>query len=428
MSIVDSITKDFKSICYAIKGGIIYILSGNILSKAISMVASIIVARVLTKELYAYYSYMTNIYSYVELLNGLELSGALLVLCSKTDNDAMNKSYYLFSMKIGGMIQLVVSFILCIVVLFASITYPEAKRYFLMYLLVPVLTVIINNNQSVLRAYRKNKIFSITGIIKASIFVVFSIALIPTLKVEGIIISTYLACIAAILFGGRFCYKKMNDVEAVPLTIQEKKNFLLISLSLFVASFFSYLMPLNETLLVNTIIADEITTANFRVAGLIPAQLSLISGAICVYFYPIIARIKDGADAWKKLKKIELYTASLIFLAAFLGIVLTPLLIRILYGEKYMDSIYLSRVLWIMRMVGCAFRVVPMTFLPALGDTKFNLYFSPLFCIFHVILDYYMILNYGIDGVAFASIITYILTAILAWAYLRRFCFTKKII
>ena len=70
--------KVFEPIWKAIKGGFLYILSGSVLTKAITMITSILIVRLVTKELYAYYTYATNIISYVELLNGLELSGVLL--------------------------------------------------------------------------------------------------------------------------------------------------------------------------------------------------------------------------------------------------------------------------------------------------------------------------------------------------------------
>ena len=53
----------WNSVKSAIHGGILYILSGNILVKAVSFIASIVVINVISKEDLAYLTYATNIYS-----------------------------------------------------------------------------------------------------------------------------------------------------------------------------------------------------------------------------------------------------------------------------------------------------------------------------------------------------------------------------
>ena len=59
----------WNSVKSAIHGGLLYILSGNILVKAVSFIASIVVINVISKEDLAYLTYATNIYSYVSLIS-----------------------------------------------------------------------------------------------------------------------------------------------------------------------------------------------------------------------------------------------------------------------------------------------------------------------------------------------------------------------
>ena len=121
-----------------------------------------------------------------------------------------------------------------------------------------------------------------------------------------------------------------------------------------------------------------------------------------------------------------MFTAIIIFVISVFGALATPLLIRLLYGKKYLDAIPLSRVLWIMRMTDCAIRVVPVTFLPALGDTKYNYIASPVYCLIHAIIDYFLILNLGINGVAYATIIINVISGIIAWTYIRWYCLRRN--
>lgn len=417
--------KFLKPIKDAIRGGLAYIMTGSVLTKAITMISSIVLVRLVSKELYAYYSYATNLYGYIEIFNGLELSGALLVLCSKTDDKGMGGAYLRYCTKISSVLQLCLSVGLCILVSFVSITYPEARSYFYWYLPIPVLSVIIQNIQSYNRAYRQNKRYSMMGVVRALAIMVFALILVPLIGVYGMIVARIAACCIVIYIGGVFCYRNLKGEEKTTLSRAQKKELLVISFSMLVASFFSYMMPLNETYLVNTLIRDTTVTANFKVAGLLPQQLQLISGGICVYCYPAIAKMKDYRKAWRKVVNVGIYTAIAVIGIAMIGILLTPLIIRILYGEQYMDAVGLSRILWIMRMVNCAFRAVPTTLLPALGDTKFNFVASPISCIVHVLIDYFMIIHYGIAGVAYATIIVYLLCAVCAWGYLYHHCKVK---
>ncbi len=419
------IKKMLKPIKDAIRGGLAYIMTGSILTKAITMISSIVLVRLVSKELYAYYSYATNLYGYIEIFNGLELSGALLVLCSKADNKELGGAYLRYCTKVASVIQGILCIALCVGVTFVSITYPEAKQYIYLYLPIPVLSVIIQNIQSYNRAYQQNKRYSIMGVVRAAGITLFAIILVPFIGINGMIVARIITCCIVIYIGGVFCYKNLKGVKKIRLLREQKKRIFELSSSLLVASFFSYLMPLNENYLVNTLIHDTTVTANFKVASLLPQQLQLISGGLCIYFYPTIAKIKDYKKAWSKLTQVGIYSAITVISVALVGVLLTPYIIRILYGAQYMDSIELSRTLWIMRMVNCAFRAVPTTLLPALGDTKFNFFASPIFCVLHVAVDYYMINNFGIAGVAYATIIVYLISAICAWVYMYHYCKAK---
>lgn len=417
--------KIFDPILKAIRGGIIYILSGSILTKAITMLSSIILVRLISKELNAYYSYATNIFSYVELLNGLELSSALLIMGAKAKSRKLDRAYFTYATGTGALFQLLLSTAICVVIYFIRIPYPEAKKYIYYYALLPTLSVIIHNIQSYNRAHLQNKRYSAMGVVRAAIICAVGLLLIPVMKVEGMIISRYIAAIVVIYIGGRYCYSNLKDIKPICLNRTQKNEMLKLSFSMLVASFFSYLMPVNETFLVNNILQDITTSANFKVAGLIPQQLSIISGGICIYFYPSVAKEKNFNIVKKKVISIGIYTFAAVLCVALFGVIFTPFMIKVLYGKQYLDAVGISRTLWFMRMINSAYRTVPVTFLPAIGDTKFNFISSPVFCIFHFIIDYFMITRIGIMGVAYATMLVYFFSGTVAWIYFLRICNRK---
>ena len=70
-----------------------------------------------------------------------------------------------------------------------------------------------------------------------------------------------------------------------------------MSVALMVSNLFSMIMPINEQTLVNEILHNEIITANYRVATLIPSQMSFITQSIIIYYFTILAQKENIAEA-----------------------------------------------------------------------------------------------------------------------------------
>ena len=105
---------------------------------------------------------------------------------------------------------------------------------------------------------------------------------------------------------------------------------------------------------------------------------------------------------------------------AIIGMLLTPIIIRYVYGEKYLDAVSLSYVLWIMRSINAGFRMVPMNMLPAIGKTKFNVWCAAISCISLTVVDYIVLKQIGISGIAIGAIIVYLVSGVAFWVYLFR--------
>lgn len=195
-----------------------------------------------------------------------------------------------------------------------------------------------------------------------------------------------------------------------------------MGLSLMIASVFSGIMPINESFLVNNLIKDEVITANFRIAGLFPAQLLLIPGAIVVYYFPIVAKMTDPQKILKKVYQVGFITAGISIFVTIICLFITPFAIRFLYGDKYVDAIPMTYLLWLMRCTNASIRMIPMNMLAAIGKTKFNAFCAPLTCLVQTALDYYFIRFTGITGLAYGTFFAYIISGVAYWVYFRRCC------
>ncbi|MFR8244571.1 MAG: polysaccharide biosynthesis C-terminal domain-containing protein [Mediterraneibacter faecis] len=101
---------------------------------------------------------------------------------------------------------------------------------------------------------------------------------------------------------------------------------------------------------------------------------------------------------------------------------LSPYIIRIVYGSRYEDATALSTVFWIVYALNAGIRMVPMNFLPAIGVAKFNAIMAAISCGVHLIITYFAISQFGIWGAGIATGFVYVVSGVVYWVYYRKKC------
>lgn len=419
MDNIKNILCKLKSLVFS---GLSYIIFGNFLSKGVALLSSILIARFVDKAEYAYLSYADNLYQYITLFTGLGLASALLVVCTPDVSIGKHRSYLGKALEYGGIFEFISSLLLCLGTQLISIPFPQARKYMWLLLLYPLMTYMFNTLQAYIRVKRNNKLYAGLGAAHTVIVGILSIFLVLIIDTVGVVFSRYVAVIAVTVIAAMYISKADKGISLCKITNEEQKKFLLLGLSLMFANLFSGMMPINETFIVNNLIKDEIVTANFKVAGIIPSMLPIITSSVMVYYFPIIAAMKDGKEIKKKVSKIALVNGAIILAVTAVGMIVTPVGIGLVYGEKYSDAAGISYLLWIMRAANTVFRMIPLNILAAIGEAKFNAYVSVITCIAHAVLDYIFIYNWGVDGIAYAAIIVYIISAVALWVHFNKSC------
>lgn len=412
----------FKKIKNIIFSGLSYIIFGNFLSKFVALLSSILIARVVNKTEYAWLSYADNLYSYISLFTGLGLASALLVVCTDDISVGKHRGYFHKALIWGGIFEFAASLLLCIGVQLVDIPFPGARQYVWLLMLYPAITFLFNTCQAFIRVKRNNKLYALLGALHTVIVGVCSIALVLLSGTKGVVLARYIAVFAVLFMAIKYLNKANNGIKVEQITQAEKKNYISVALALMFANLFSGMMPINESFIVNNLIKDEIVTANFKVAGIFPSMLPIITSSVMVYYFPIIANMKNGKEIKRKVHQIALINGAVILTVTLIGMIFSPLIIRIIYGEKYIDATSMSYQLWIMRATNTIFRMVPLNILAAIGQSKFNAYVSVFTCIVHAILDYTFISLWNVHGIAYATIIVYFFSAIAMWIKFEKTC------
>lgn len=402
-----------------IRNGFFHVLFGATLSKVIFFISSIAIVRLISKDEYAFLAYADNIYSYVFLLSGLGCASAVLKYCV-FDNEAKNKAYLVFAFKFGTAFQLLILAIVVVAFQYIPIAFPEAEKYILSLSVYPILYFWIGLLQSFMRARLRNKEFALSGLIQAVVVLLGSVALAVAVGTFGIITARYIGLAVIILYSYKIIRKDIKNIESEKLNKTEKSIFLKFALSMLVANLFSMIMPINESFLVNNIIKDATITAEYKVANLIPAQLSFITSSIVTYYFPIFAKMESKNEIWRQSKRVGMLTFLLIAIVVAIGIVISPYIIAIVYGSQYDGIGVLMTLMWIMYAINAGFRMLPMNILPAVGFVKFNLYMSIATSVVHFVVDAILIYMFGINGAVFAGGIVYFISGCFYWIYLKR--------
>lgn len=410
-----------------IQDGFFHILLGNTLNKMVAFASSIVIVRLVTKADYAYLSYADNLYSYINLFAGLGVSTAILKFCSPEREKGINKYFFILAMKTGVVFQLIMSLILVVYSATQTIAFQEARFLILIMVLYPVFVQMETTIQSYVRSMFQNKLYAKMGVVQTVTAFTCSVIFVLLIGINGIVFARYLAITMAIGIAIPFLKTDLPaKIKTIIPTVKEKKYFWKISISLMLANLFSMVMPINEMFLINQLIRDEVMTANYKVAILIPSQITFIANSIIVYIFPKVARKNEkGENVFKYSLKVGMILLLLIFGVCLVGEILTAPVIRLVYGKQYEDAIALSNIYWIVYGLNAGLRMLPMNILPAMGVTYFNFILSVITCLVHAVLLYIFIEGYGIFGAAYALILVYLFSGFLYWIYLYKYCYGK---
>lgn len=407
------------------KGGFFHVLTGGVLTKLVAFISSIIVVRLLSQEDYATLAYVDNIYGYLYIFAGLGFASGILKFC--IDSPEKNKAYLKYALKMGLFFQFAVSILTFLLFQFGVFPIAKVDTLGSVLFIYPCLYYVIGLLESALRANSQNREFAWVSLLQVVLLMLSVIPLATLFSLMGIAAARYLAATATIIVAW-YLLKNFKNVASSRLSKQEKKTFVCFSITLLASNLFSMLLPLNESFLVNNMLGDAEIVAGYRVASLIPSQITFFTSAVMIYFTPIFARLNCSHKAWLLSRKAALLNCGIIAVVGIIGCALTPILISLFYGDQYLSFTNLSIVLWIANSINAIFRIVPLNIIPMLGFPRFNLAISVITCIVHFFVDAFFIFSLGVMGAAIASIVVYAISAIVYWLYLYRITHSNVVI
>ena len=408
------------------KEGMFHIFGSGVLAKVGGIISSVVVIRHLPKTEYGYFVDADNLYAYTAIFVGLGLSTAIIQFCSERIADERKNAIYRYSLKVG----MLGNVLLGIIILgLAALKYfsgsTQAGMYLAMMCLLPFFAYIDQYHQIILRVKRENQKFSRTNMIYTAAHVGGNIVMTMLWGVPGLVTSQYLghgiaAIYSALVLKKEHFYGTMR-CNTLELSRTERKEYLSYGLVCTITNFTSTVLVLLDVTCLGLVLSDSAVLADYKVAATIPSALVFVPQCLMTFFYPkVVESFSNGKQAGKahlkQVVKIFALVNGFIYVCLALA---APLIIRIMFGEKYMNIVPIFQILGL-NYLAYSFRNVTGNAIAIMKRVKVNLLFAVLSGVLNICLNLLLIPWIGSIGAAVATLVVTIFITILNVGFLTK--------
>lgn len=399
--------------------GFFHIFSSNVLNKIFTFCGGILLIRVISKNDFGLYNYSQNILSIFLLINGFGITEGLMQYGSKCDSGQQEK-YVKYSLKIGIISNIFLIILMIIYSVLGIFKIEEARKIFFLMIGFPIINTIFSiiqiklrielKNQEMAKFSNLNTLFNILGMILGGY----------VNGILGVIVGKYIGNIIVILITSStikkifFFWKDIKDIS-----LREKKEINKFSFIAMLNNGISEILYISDVFLIGIIIAKKDILASYKTATFIPMALSFIPLSVMVYVYPYFAKNSQNVN-WirKKYKELLKYFIIINALISIFLVLFSKFIIKIFFGNNYMDCLQPFIILSIGYFFMATFRIPAGNIINAIGKLKFNLYGAIISGILNIILDIILIKKYGSIGAAYATTLVFIVSGFIGNIFL----------
>lgn len=417
---INQLKKKMYALWLQLSQGIAQMLGANVLNRVIQMLSNMAITRLLTKSEYGMWSYVLNVYSYLNLLSGLGLLSGALQFGAENRNEKEEFQYYKYCLKVGLAIDTVLIILFIAGTCFVDMALEGAKGYVRLYAPILILEYLLNLLLTILRCENRipqyAKILNINTVLTAVGTCVGAL-----FGITGVIVGKYSAVLLSAL---QVLQKTKTEVKQVRQAKELEKVQIkpLWHYSLFVgaSAAMNMLLYLLDVSMIAELIRDPADIANYKVATLIPTALGFIPNSVITAVLPnIILHHNDKKWLRGNIGKLFFCMAALNVCICAGLFLLAPSIIQLVSGVQYLPAVPIFRVLIIEYFFNGTFRMLSINILAGLHCVNYGLFLSGVSAICDICFNYYLIQNYAAIGAAYATLSVVLITSVLAFSYLQ---------
>ena len=399
--------------------GFFHIFGSSVINKIIAFMSSVVLVRILTKAEYGVFTYAWNIYSIILIFNGMGIESGVLQVSSEHSGDTeFGDRASNYGIRYGVKFDLILVAIILLIGLFAPLKIEASREILCMLCLLPMSQILFQMTTTYLRAQKRNQEFARLTVLNTALIFVVSAGCAFIFREKGLVFGYYAAYLSSFAVGFLIYHVRIfNNSES--LEDRERKGLLKIAAISMVNSGLSQLMYLLDVFVLGIVDPQETLLASYKVATMIPSALAFIPLALITYLYPYFAEQRgDGNWCLKRYKQIGLGLGGLNLVISGILFAGAPLIIRLLFGEQYLDAVPVFRILSVNYFFSGTFRILSGNLLVTQRKLKFNLLVAIVSSLTNVVADYFFIQWWGSIGAALATVLVVFVSSVLSTIYL----------
>lgn len=383
--------------------GFFHIFGSTVINKIIGFLSSILIVRIISKTDFGVYSYANNILSIALIFSGMGMTSGVFQLCSENSKE---KEYFNSIYKYGTKWGTISNVFLGIIIIIISLSVPlsiEGSNWLLLLMSgYPIITVLFQFQQTYLRASLNNISYSYVTMLNTILILIFSVIGSLVYSTIGLIVGTYLANIITVITSEKH-FQFYNNGN-VSISKRDKKDLKSISFISMFNNGLSQLLYSVDLFIIGVFIINPDIIATYKTATIIPTALYFIPSSVCMYIYPYFVIHKEDKE-WtiNKYKLLLKVMCVLNFIISVILFLFAPLIIKVFFGEQYLDAVNIFRILVIGYFFNGTFKGVAGNLLVSQRKLKFNLFTSVLALVINITFSIILLPMVGIIGAAISN-------------------------
>lgn len=414
---LDSLTKNATKIW---KMGLGHVFSAFTINKVIAFVTNILIVRFMSKSEYGLFSDAFNTYSFFNIFTGLGMLGSELLFCTEKRPEHEKKAIYKYTLKCGFLVDIILGFVMLCYAYSGVMPIAESKPILIGFAGLLAFEYIMQYFLIYYRTKLDNRKFSFLSVINTSSYLIFGVIGAYVFGAMGTLLGRYFAMLVPIVVATLSLKENITDIRNdFLLETRLKKDIWIYGIKNGLSSYLNHVIYLIDVAIISYIIADPEIVASYKLATLIPEGLNFVPHAIIVTVIPYFVKNKDN-KGWIKQNTFKLLVSMGImncFITLFL-LFSAPLLINLIGGEQYSDSVIYFRILSLSYFFLGTFRLFSTNVLAIFRKTTYNLVVAAINGVLNIILDVILVSNYQAEGAAWATMISVVIASMLSFPYL----------
>ena len=374
-------------------------------SIGLGFLVTVLITRSFTVEVYGEYSYLLSIALTIFQFAHLGFSSA------NTFYVIQNKRLFPFLLANSNVLAAVVGVVslLLLLVLNSIYFHRDVNLIILTSLIVPfqVLSLL---NTGLLFGLKKVTTYNYLELASKLFYCILIITVIIYSKSVLLLLLAYLLQMLLLSLTSYFSLKKLTKNKLLP-SINLLKKTSNYSIRLYITLFLSFLVLKIDVYFIEHILGNK-SLGIYSLAATLASNLILIIQVVIPLLLPKLSEIKDTLEKVKKLMNILGYAFLLLLCINIFFMFFGKWIILMVFGDKYLNSVPIFKILLLASSV-LSLEAILAQYYASIGKIKFLIYYWIVTLVLNIILNYYWIPNYGIDGAAWASLVSYFLILIL---------------